>query len=108
MNVSNGTKSWFSVTRRKMLGSLLLGLGGLFAVLNVTTLAKDMKQKGRILLDRIPSVPKGLEEAISFPLIEAIQGRRARRFSLGASIPEGHLAFTSQHKPMPLSELEKL
>jgi hypothetical protein len=34
--------------------------------------------------------------------------RRARRFCLGAEIPDGVLAFKSKHKPMPLSEIEQL
>ncbi|MFQ4143493.1 hypothetical protein [Chlorogloeopsis sp. ULAP02] len=52
--------------------------------------------------------PRGLKTALEFPLIEALFGRRARRFSLGASIPDGSLAFTSRHQPFPLSELEQM
>jgi hypothetical protein len=52
--------------------------------------------------------PPGLNDALEFPLVEALFGRRARRFSLGASIPDGPLAFTSRHGPMPLSELEQM
>ncbi|GIV79918.1 MAG: hypothetical protein KatS3mg050_4312 [Litorilinea sp.] len=52
--------------------------------------------------------PPGLEDVLSFPLIEALLGRRARRFSLGASIPDGPLAYTSQHEPLPLTELEQM
>jgi hypothetical protein len=52
--------------------------------------------------------PPGLQDVLEFPLVEALYGRRARRFSLGASIPDGPLAFTSQHDPLPLSELEKM
>jgi len=52
--------------------------------------------------------PPGLENALAFPLIEALFGRRARRFSLGASIPDGPLAFTSRHEPLPLTELEQM
>jgi len=40
--------------------------------------------------------------------MEAIAGRRARRFCLGAEIPDGVLAFKSNHSPMPLSETEQL
>ena len=49
-----------------------------------------------------------LNDLLKFPLIEAIAGRRARRFCLGAEIPDGALAFKSKHKPMPLSEIEQL
>ncbi len=48
----------------------------------------------------------GLKTALEFPLVEALFGRRARRFCVGASIPDGPLAFTSRHQPLPLSELE--
>jgi hypothetical protein len=49
-----------------------------------------------------------LAELLRFPLMEAIFGRRSRRFCLGSEIPDGVLAFKSKHKPMPLSELEQL
>ncbi len=52
--------------------------------------------------------PPGLKTALEFPLVEALFGRRARRFSLGACIPDGPLAFTSRHQPFPLSELEQM
>jgi hypothetical protein len=50
----------------------------------------------------------GLEEAVTFPLVEALYGRRSRRFSLGASIPDGPLAFTSRYEPLPLTDLEQM
>ena len=40
--------------------------------------------------------------------MEAIAGRRARRFCMGAEIPDGSLAFKSKHKPLPLNEIEQL
>lgn len=49
-----------------------------------------------------------LKVLLKFPLMEAIAGRRARRFCLGAEIPDGVLAFKSKHKSMPLSEIEQL
>lgn len=53
------------------------------------------------------STPRGLQEMLSFPLIEALLGRRSRRFFMGAEIPDGVLAHTSGHKALPLTELEK-
>lgn len=50
----------------------------------------------------------GPEGAVAFPLVEALYGRRSRRFSLGASIPDGPLAFTSRHEPLPLTDLEQM
>jgi len=52
--------------------------------------------------------PDGFARLLGFPLVQALLGRRARRFSLGASIPDGPLAFTSRHDPLPLSELEQM
>jgi hypothetical protein len=42
-----------------------------------------------------------------FPLLDAIAGRRARRFGLGMELPSGPLAYTSKAEPVPLSELER-
>jgi hypothetical protein len=49
-----------------------------------------------------------LNEFLKFPLSEAIAGRRARRFCVGAEIPDGVLSFRSKHDPLPLSEIEQL
>lgn len=51
--------------------------------------------------------PSGYQNALKFPLFSAIQGRRSRRFSLGAEIPDGPLKFKSKHSPFPLSNLER-
>lgn len=99
---------WFSITRRKMLGSLLIGAGTLLTGCGMNFLGQCASDKGKVLLNRIPGIPPGIKEAVRFPLIEALLGRRARRFALGASIPDGPLAFTSQHNPIPLSELEQM
>ncbi len=53
-------------------------------------------------------LPPGLDDALAFPLIEALTGRRSRRFALGAEIPDGVFAFRSDKPPLPLSELEKM
>jgi hypothetical protein len=60
------------------------------------------------MLKTMTSLPKGLVEAASFPLIEAIRGRRSRRFAKGARIPTGPLAFTSQSRPEPLDPMEQM
>ncbi len=54
------------------------------------------------------SAPPGLQDMLSFGLVESLLGRRSRRFFIGAEIPDGVFAFKSRHKPVPLSELEKL
>ncbi|MEZ4735650.1 MAG: hypothetical protein R3E79_51830 [Caldilineaceae bacterium] len=40
--------------------------------------------------------------------MEALLGRRSRRFPLGGSLPDGPLAYTSTQAPLPLSEWEQL
>ncbi len=54
------------------------------------------------------TLPPGFQDMLDFGLIEALLGRRSRRFFLGAEIPDGVFAFKSKHDAFPLSELEKL
>jgi hypothetical protein len=54
------------------------------------------------------TIPTGFEQMLSFGLVDALLGRRSRRFFLGAAIPDGVFAYQSHHQPVPLSELEKL
>ena len=49
-----------------------------------------------------------MEDLAQFPLLAALYGRRSRRFALGGEIPDGPLAYTSKHDPVPLSDLERL
>lgn len=51
---------------------------------------------------------KGLDCLLNFKLMDAILGRRSRRFSLGAELVDGPLVFKSKKEPLPLSELEQL
>jgi hypothetical protein len=53
-------------------------------------------------------LPPGFQDMLGFGLVEALLGRRSRRFFLGAEIPDGVFAYKSKHPPVPLSELEKL
>jgi hypothetical protein len=53
-------------------------------------------------------VPQGYEEMMGFGLVEALLGRRSRRFFMGAEIPDGVFQYKSRHKAVPLSELERL
>jgi hypothetical protein len=54
-----------------------------------------------------PSDDELLAQVGEFPLIEAIFGRRARRFGLGMEIPSGPLAFQSRYDPLPLTAFER-
>jgi len=38
----------------------------------------------------------------SYPLLEALYGRRSRRFGLGFEMPEGPFRYKSAHTPVPL------
>jgi hypothetical protein len=48
-----------------------------------------------------------LGQAWSYPLFEALYGRRSRRFGLGFEMPEGPFRYKSAHTPVPLSEIEE-
>ncbi|HWF73416.1 MAG TPA: hypothetical protein VG186_08735 [Solirubrobacteraceae bacterium] len=48
------------------------------------------------------------EALAEFPLMAALLGRRSRRFPMGGEIPDGPLAYRSEHDHVPLSELETL
>ena len=98
----------FETSRRKLLGASMIGAGAILNGLGARASAAELNNKGNIMLNRIPDLPAGLIEAVNFPLIEAIHGRRSRRFARGASIPDGPLAYTSKHDPEPLSELEQM
>ncbi|GAB2742565.1 hypothetical protein GCM10027174_15200 [Salinifilum aidingensis] len=51
---------------------------------------------------------EALRELAAFPFVEALFGRRSRRFALGDEIPDGPLAYRSRHEPVPLAELERM
>ena len=57
---------------------------------------------------RTTAETEALRELAAFPLVEALYGRRSRRFALGNAIPDGPLAYKSEHEPLPLTELERL
>ncbi|HVH02107.1 MAG TPA: hypothetical protein VM891_04010 [Amaricoccus sp.] len=96
-----------STTRRRLLGTTLVGAGALLTGLGLAR-GETLTTRGKIMLDAYPSPPAGLVEAATFPLIEAIHGRRSRRFARGATIPDGPLAFASRHAPEPLDPLEQM
>jgi hypothetical protein len=54
------------------------------------------------------SVPPGFQDMLSFGLVEALLGRRSRRFFMGGAIPDGVFEYKSRHKPVPLTDLEKM
>src|SRR5207302_831617 len=62
----------------------------------------------RVTIALTPQVRQALQHLAEFPLLDAIFGRRSRRFPLGGEIPDGVLAYRSRHAPLPLTELERL
>ena len=58
------------------------------------------------MVDKINNLEE-IQELYQFPLLDAILGRRSRRFGLGMEIKEGPNAFKSPNDPMPLDELEE-
>lgn len=50
---------------------------------------------------------KAAQSLNAFSLIQALFGRRSRRFGVGMSIPDGPLAYASQRPPQPLDKLER-
>lgn len=96
-----------ATTRRKLHGATLIGAGTILGRLGHAQ-ADAIATKGRTLLHSLGGRPRGLAEAAAFPLIEAIHGRRSRRFAKGASIPAGPLAFTSRQAPKALDSLEQM
>jgi len=59
-------------------------------------------------VDQAGTQISALRELDVFPLVEALFGRRSRRFALGDEIPDGPLAYRSVHDPVPLSALERM
>lgn len=94
--------------RRKFIGASMLGLGTILSGCGMTAVGDRASQKGRLILNNFSKLPRGLIETVNFPLIDAIHGRRSRRFARGASIPGGPLKYTSKHKAASLSELEEM
>jgi hypothetical protein len=75
--------------------------------------AQDSITTARVPTARAPSAPSPtgtdpLEELAAFPLVEALFGRRSRRFAVGDEIPDGPLAYRSREEPRPLTELERM
>ena len=54
------------------------------------------------------NLPPGLADVTDFGLVEALYGRRSRRFSMGVTSPDNPLGYASKHEPVPLTEVEEL
>jgi len=58
--------------------------------------------------DPLSHQEQALHDLLAFPFVEALFGRRSRRFFRGAEIPDGPLAYHSRHEPLPLTEVERM
>jgi hypothetical protein len=96
------------LTRRKALGAAMIGAGAAIGGLGFKAAADTLRTRGRLHLGGFADVVPGLEEAARFPLIEAIHGRRSRRFAKGTAIPDGPLAYASSEAPEPMSPTEQM
>jgi len=104
-NVNRKSKS--TISRRKLLGSIMVGTGSMLTFMHMPVMGQRIKKRGNVYLGNIPNYPPGLEDAAKFTLMDALYGRRSRRFALGAEIPDGVLSYKSNNKPHPLSALEQ-
>ena len=95
-------------TRRTLFGMTMLGAGMTLTGCGFAKAGERARRRGQVILDRVSGVSQGLRDAVEFPLIEAIQGRRSRRFGKGMSIPHGPFAYDSKHAPAPLSKQQQL
>jgi hypothetical protein len=62
---------------------------------------------GELNMDR-EYIQPGFKDILDFKLVDALFGRRARRFFIGASIPDGYFEYKSKHDPLPLTEKEQM
>jgi hypothetical protein len=97
----------FNLARRRLLGSTFAATGAIFTGLGLAR-GDSLTTKGMIMIDSFSALSRGLVETATFPLIEAIHGRRSRRFAKGARIPNGPLAYTSTEAPQPLDPVEQM
>ncbi len=51
--------------------------------------------------------PPALDQVAGYPLLDALLGRRSRRFGRGMQVGGGPLSYASQYPPQPLTELEE-
>ncbi|MFN8484000.1 MAG: hypothetical protein U0768_13260 [Anaerolineae bacterium] len=54
-----------------------------------------------------PAQSSVAERLARYPLLDALRGRRSRRFGVGMAIPSGPFAYTSQRPPQALAEAEE-
>ncbi len=66
-----------------------------------------MTLKGPIMATATSKQVEELRRVLSYPLVDALVHRRSRRFSRGATLNGGGLAYEGKQAPLPLSKLEE-
>ncbi len=86
-----------------MAGFPLLGTGALHSFAgNHVSEANHSKKTGTMDKSKVYT------DLMQFPFLQALFGRRARRFGLGMELPSGPLAYRSEKEPLPLTETEQM
>lgn len=75
---------------------------------NKTLSGIDFQEEKKMKTLEKLQIPPGFHNIQAFTLLEALMGRRSRRFFRGAEIADGVFAYKSRRALEPLSELEKL
>ena len=96
-----------AMTRRKILGCLLLRAGALLTGCRLTSLGKRVSYKGKVLLDPHPLLHSRTQGRRPVSPDRGAFREEGPAF-LGASVADCPFAFTSPHVPVPFSELEQM
>ncbi|BCD96491.1 hypothetical protein [Marinagarivorans cellulosilyticus] len=62
----------FKASRRRLVGAAMVGAGTVMSGCGLQKAGNQSLHKGRVLLGQVPDLPKGLIDAVNFPLIDAI------------------------------------
>jgi hypothetical protein len=102
------------ITRRKfvnlsasMFSLPLLGKESLFSNKPNSDTA-NTNNINNFLTDNKMKQTQAFSNLMQFPFVQALFGRRSRRFGLGMEIPSGPLAYKSKKAPVALSETEQM
>lgn len=95
------------ISRRSMLGATLAAASATASVARSGRDSGERKESG-VTVSNHSELPRGLYEAARFPLVDAIYGRRSRRFAKGTEIPGGPLRYKSKEAAQPLTEMQQL
>ena len=66
------SESWFSMTRRRLCGQILMGGGAFLSGCGFARAGEATTRRAEIRLDRVPSIPEGMRDAVAFPFGRSI------------------------------------